>query len=377
MSRQIQRAVLYFIIVILAFIVLLYKYQFAQSILYYDYDDENNQTEKFIINNETNDSYNIFFLETNHLRETLDVRQLCSIESAAKHNPSANVYVRVLKAKLNVSEIFETYPNIKWSIINLNEEFKETPLEEWWKSGKIISTADYVRYAHLSDILRLMYVYKYGGFYSDLDAITLKSFKPLADYNGFCAGLDEPRIQFGNGFFHFTKNHSFLFEAINDVVVSYDASEWLSVGPVMVTGALRRYCDIKNFDVLMHLGIDLPKIYYDENEKEKQPEQVVSSTTTRDTITKALKMHSCNITIFPFYVCYPVEWYRTYEIFDHGRPLDLSKIMHTYTFHFYSKATEDRKIIWNEQSMFEYLASQHCPITHNLLKRESKIEKFI
>jgi mannosyltransferase OCH1-like enzyme len=39
--------------------------------------------------------------------------------------------------------------------------------------------------AHISDAVRLALMWKYGGFYSDLDTISLKDFSPLLKYSGF------------------------------------------------------------------------------------------------------------------------------------------------------------------------------------------------
>ena len=59
-----------------------------------------------------------------------------------------------LKAKINETLLFKKYPNIKWSLMNLEETFEETPLKEWWKNDKLTRKKDYYRYSHLSDALR-------------------------------------------------------------------------------------------------------------------------------------------------------------------------------------------------------------------------------
>ena len=60
--------------------------------------------------------YNIFFLETNYTRWEFSTKQLCAIESAAKTNPNAKIFVFSIKAefykyKINLTE---NYLNLFW-----------------------------------------------------------------------------------------------------------------------------------------------------------------------------------------------------------------------------------------------------------------------
>ena len=66
----------------------------------------------------------------------------------------------------------------------------------WWQSGSV--NCSQYKIAHLSDAVRLALLYKYGGFYSDTDTITLKSFSDLINYNGFGV-LDENGEALGLG----------------------------------------------------------------------------------------------------------------------------------------------------------------------------------
>ena len=77
------------------------------------------------------DYNNIIFVET--FKKSFDIKQLCAIESAAKHNPNAKIIVKSLSAKLDVEDFTGTYSNIESSIIDLNETFKNTPFNEFWR----------------------------------------------------------------------------------------------------------------------------------------------------------------------------------------------------------------------------------------------------
>ena len=70
--------------------------------------------------------YNIFMVETNTESDYLNFNQLCSIESNALHNPQATLNLLSLRAKINQTILFEKYPNIKWSLMSVEDIFEDT-----------------------------------------------------------------------------------------------------------------------------------------------------------------------------------------------------------------------------------------------------------
>jgi hypothetical protein len=150
----------------------------------------------------SNQSLNIFFVESNFESKWLRPRQLCAIESAAVHNPYANVFVVSLNAKLRDNKLLREYNNIKWMPIKTEEAFADTPLWLWWRSKKVMTSP--FKTAHLSDALRLALLWKYGGIYSDLDTIAVKNFMPLFNYSGagFLNGKEPSLGKFNRIFFY-------------------------------------------------------------------------------------------------------------------------------------------------------------------------------
>jgi len=139
--------------------------------------------------------YNIFFIESDSNRNHFTWKDICSIESAAFHNPNAMIYVYSLSAKFDKFDLTNRYSNINIRYLNIPMLFNQTPLMSWWQNGAIKQSS--YKTVHLSDALRLALLYKYGGFYSDTDTITLKSFSDLMNYNGF-GYLDEKKPYIGN-----------------------------------------------------------------------------------------------------------------------------------------------------------------------------------
>lgn len=56
---------------------------------------------------------------------------------------------------------------------------QETPVEEWINTNKLFES-DFL-YEHMSDYLRAVTLYKFGGYYLDLDVVVQKSFDDLGE----------------------------------------------------------------------------------------------------------------------------------------------------------------------------------------------------
>lgn len=141
---------------------------------------------------------NIFFHETSCSADgviKLNARQACAIESAARMNPNWNTFVLFAapvgfrnKTALPLIDALLTYPNVHLRFVNLTTYAEDTPLERWMQTGEIFRS----RYmnSHLSDIMRYLTLYKYGGTYLDLDVVVLKSLDTLEPNY---AGAESPR----------------------------------------------------------------------------------------------------------------------------------------------------------------------------------------
>ncbi len=98
-----------------------------------------------------------------------------------------------------------------------------TPLAQWWKKD-LITKSDYGRIAHTSDGMRLALLYEHGGFYADLDTITMKSLQPLLDYNcGFV--FQDFNQSLTNSFIRAQRNHPFVYLLLDSFGKIYDG-DW-------------------------------------------------------------------------------------------------------------------------------------------------------
>ena len=124
------------------------------------------------LSNATTAKYNIFFIETHFTRVKFDVKQMCAIESAALNNPAANVNVYYMNGLVDEA-LLALYPNIRPIKISIPQILEDTILRDWWNENARQVLRGHYAIGHISDMLRLVLLYKHGGFYSDLDTITI------------------------------------------------------------------------------------------------------------------------------------------------------------------------------------------------------------
>ena len=300
----------------------------------------NDSNYEFLINLTTTSQYNIFFLETNYNRSEFGTKELCAIESAAKTNPKAKIFVFLIKAEFSQYKInfTENYPNLIWVKFDPLELFRDTPLFTWWQNGDW-SSSPYIT-LHLSDAARIALLYKYGGFYSDLDTIAVKSFEALR-YKSGAGFLNETWNSLGNGFLHFTKNHPFMEFLMKEFKTRYNSKKRGKNGPTLLVESIARYCELRNiFQPLMN--------------KTSLPIN-----------------HKCNdLVIYPEMFFYPYSYISkgTKKLFGKNSSVEISLIIGAFSVHFYGGLTNDLKVAINDFNLYEYLAAQHCPFTYDYVK---------
>lgn len=119
-------------------------------------------------------------------------RQACAIESAALLNPNFDVFVLFASpvglpnntdATFPIIATLQSYSNIYFRNINLWTYSTNTPLEDWFLSDALFQS-QYLN-SHVSDFLRYVSLFKFGGTYLDLDVVVQKSLENIdANYAG-------------------------------------------------------------------------------------------------------------------------------------------------------------------------------------------------
>ena len=132
------------------------------------------------------------------------VKNLCELcQSAANYHPDHLVLVWIfggiqnkLQMDHNFNLIKKKHSNVEAISIDVQEFFENSEANLWYK---LKSSKHYI--AHLSDILRVFIMRKFGGIYLDLDALIIK---PLPPAPNFVGRINE---NVANGVLKFQKNH--------------------------------------------------------------------------------------------------------------------------------------------------------------------------
>ena len=305
----------------------------------FDYK-ENRKTKSsdYKINSNENDKpnnykYNIFFGETNSNREYFSSTQICGIESAALNNPLALINVYSVKAKMD-KKWLKKYPNIKIIQLDLVDLFKGSIFENWYKlNANIVNNSPY-KYMILSEVIRLVLLWKHGGYYSDLDTITIKSIEPLLKYNG--AGLcQESPIEINVSNLLFSKNHTFLSKWMKLSIEKFNPNE---------PGSISQFYFWQNVEKICNVDIKkIPKV-----EIEKPDNQT-------DKLT-------CDFYFFPTKYFSPYNWNLFEKYFISNSKIEISRFLEAYSIHFFSSHSDKSKIFFRSNNIYEFFAKNNCPI---------------
>ncbi|KAG5334749.1 A4GAT galactosyltransferase, partial [Acromyrmex charruanus] len=190
---------------------------------------------------------NIFFHETSCFGDeglTLNARQACAIESAARMNPSMTVYLLFIsKSEFSNStrEIVRhllNYSNVRIRHIDPQKYVKETPLDAWYTSG--VLKKSHWPVSHMSDILRYLTLWKYGGIYLDLDVVVTSSLENLTNFAG---AEDWDDVAAGVMGFDMSKLGRRVADAcVRDLRKNFRGDVWGNNGPGVITRTLQKLC---------------------------------------------------------------------------------------------------------------------------------------
>ena len=297
--------------------------------------------------------FNIIFIETNEYTNLFNFGQSCSIESAAFHNPDANIKIFTLKNKYLNEKISKKYTNIKQFVITPNYVFKDTIFHDWWKRNKMLLLRNRYAINDLSNTFRVALIYKLGGIYLDLDIITLKNLRPLLKFNGMGLSKDNKSFQINNAVLIFKKKHFFLNTLLINIMRNYKINSWGNNGVKSILRTLKEIYSNFNYNNILVKINDL-KLKHERSNKN-----------INRTNLKVIKQ-DIDLVIFDKIFFYPFHWTEAKEIFEKKSPLFESKIIGSYGIHFYNKISKEWKIRKNDNSLIELISNFNCPLSNSI-----------
>ncbi|KAF3426284.1 hypothetical protein E2986_07236 [Frieseomelitta varia] len=277
---------------------------------------------------------NIFFHETSCFDEdglVLNARQACAVESAAKMNPNMNVYLLFVspsKISNQSREMFhqlQSYSNVRIRHIKPEEYVKNTPLDLWYRSG-VLKKSRWPR-SHMSDILRYLTLWKYGGIYLDLDVVVITSFEHLTNFAG---AEDWDNVAAGVVGFDATALGRRIADAcIRDVRANFRGDIWGNNGPGVITRTLQKLCSTKH---------------------------VRDMTTSR---CHGFKVFSPSA----FYPIHYKKWKVYFKTKDRNKTMKI--VEKAMAIHVWNKFSKSEKVNVNSDVPYVIIARNHCPRVFN------------
>ncbi|KNC33417.1 hypothetical protein FF38_09861 [Lucilia cuprina] len=195
----------------------------------------------------------------------LNARQACAIESAALHNPNSQVFVlfaspryKYNNSNRNSSSVRDSeealidailsYKNVQLRNLNLWTYAANTPIYDWLKDGALFKSS-YVL-SHISDFLRYLTLWRWGGTYLDMDIVMLRSMEDLPpNYTGA-----ESNTHLAAGIMNFDSNgfgHEIAYQCLQNFQQTFDGSNWGNNGPGVITRVIKKICNTNNIELMM------------------------------------------------------------------------------------------------------------------------------
>ena len=136
---------------------------------------------------------------------------------------------------------------------------------------------------------------------------------------------------------------------MNQFQLKYTSDYWGANGPTLLIQSLKAYCQHEDFfRVLMNHTLD-------------------SSTNT----TRSIEQKCDDLIIYPEVFFYPYTYINgdLDELFRKNAVVNVSRIIDSYSVHFYGSLTNKYHVGIHDFSLYEFLASQNCPIIYDHVKK--------
>lgn len=283
---------------------------------------------------ESNETEPIFFIEPSCKPELTTVylrgREACSIESAARANPDSDIFVLFMSPALLPSKKRKTtnkliknllnYQNIYLRYLNFKSFIEPTILKDWYKSQRFQATKFLPK--HMSDVLRIVLLQKYGGTFLDLDMMVTEQLDTLS--RNYLAATNKYSI--GNSILNFDLDIGawFLNVCLIEIIRTYDPNNEILTSAIF-QNVLAKMCP----------NVDIPE----------------------------LSGGICQgITIYPPHMFYPIASDEWCDYFNEAKAgYVLGKLRRAKAMHTWNSMTRNTEIVMNSNQPYALLSKLYCP----------------
>lgn len=184
-------------------------------------------------------------------------RELLSLESVLKAHPKgcAVIVSKSMDSKLGrdlLKPIVKQGHKVLSIAPDLSLLFDSTPAGPWLeglKAGEFDPGMIPIT-QNLSNLLRIVLLYKYGGIYVDVDMIILKDVSGLRNCVGIHSVYDGTRIlkSLHNAVLIFDQKHPLLLKFIEEFTANFDGNVWGHNGPDLLTRIVVEFTHTEGYD---------------------------------------------------------------------------------------------------------------------------------
>lgn len=201
------------------------------------------------VHKESNDCGPRFFMTWISPVSAYGLRERLCLESVFKWHPSASVVIlsRSLDSE-DGKKLFEPFLRRGYRVMAVTPDlpylFNNTPADRWLRDMRVGSRdpGDINFSQNLSNIMRLLVLYRYGGIYLDSDIIVLKNLSRLSN----AVGAQSSDLQTGkwsrlnNAVLIFDRKAPSVYSFIEEFTRTFNGSKWGHNGPYLVTRVVKR-----------------------------------------------------------------------------------------------------------------------------------------
>ncbi|XP_072962107.1 uncharacterized protein At4g19900-like [Typha angustifolia] len=198
-----------------------------------------------------------FFMTWFSPLEDFGPRELFVMESLFKSHQ--NACLLIVSSTLDSpkgTQLLKPFKDRGFKVAALAPDFayllKNTPAQAWFarlRRGEV-NPGDVSLGQNLSNLIRLVLLYKYGGVYIDADVIIMRSFHGLRNAIGAQTAVAATGnwSRLNNAVMVFDEKHPLLREFIEEFATTFDGNKWGHNGPYLVSRVVERVESRQGFE---------------------------------------------------------------------------------------------------------------------------------
>jgi hypothetical protein len=196
-----------------------------------------------------------FFLAWTTNAAKFSLRYRRTVESTLKFHPGACLIVYSPTMQL---DHFQRFWDLGYNIIVERPDvpylIRGTPAEAWYKGIDKWKNGEYF-FSHITEIIRLATLWKYGGVYLDTDVVVMRELDNLHNAVGTELADERGEAKVLNGaVLAFRKGSTFIHECMVEFNTTYRIDSWGWNGPQLVTRVAARFPQGPELQILPTIG---------------------------------------------------------------------------------------------------------------------------